>query len=111
MFADLYITCESKRQCRKVVGIVGRAANKIERERHMLMHQAHRESIIKPPLPSVEIKVYTKSQHDFETARTFLESAFEDYRRKNGFKVTLKIKHAPRESGLPKGKGEESDAD
>lgn len=56
----------------------------------------------------VQILVCTRSEHDFEVARTFLYWGFEDYRRKHGFCVRYEIKHIRMDPpGLEKGKGEE----
>ena len=108
MLIEASVFYKSEKDYRKIRGIIDRAIDRLDKKRGYLAHAAYKKSKDKDEEPFLLILICTRSEHDFEVARTFLYWGFEDYRRKHAFCVRYEIKHIRMDPpGLEKGKGEE----
>ena len=108
MLIEASVFYKKEKDYRKIRGIIDRACDRLDKKRGYFAHAAYKKSHDKNDVPFLLILICTRSEYDFETARTFLDWAFEDYRRKHGFCVRYKIKNFRMDPpGLEKGKGEE----
>lgn len=111
MRIDGIVFCENEKQYEIIAGLIGRACNRLKARRGFNVY-CYFTAISGKPEPMVGLTVTTASQYDFETARSFFEWSFEDYRRIRSLDVIVNIKHDCRDPwGLKKGEGEEQNAE